>query len=147
MVEVTLATERMAGVVSRIAATGREFGPWLPKGAYLAAIQRGRILVATEDRYVYGFVWYVPRDDDCWQYQKITVDPHVRGKGVSKLLTKAVCDLADEAGAGLRLNVLTSNRVAIGLYHSFGFHIVQKSGKPPYEIYVMERNADGTVDH
>lgn len=143
MVEVTLASENMTAVIAKISGTGLEFGPYIPIPAFRAAIQKGRILVATEERVIFGFCWFVPKEDDLWQLQKIVVAPPARGKKVGRSLVVTLIEEAESVGAGIRLKVAINNHIAIALYQSLDFEITSVEGKEPHLIYIMERKPNG----
>jgi ribosomal protein S18 acetylase RimI-like enzyme len=139
MVEVVLATENMTEVIFKIHLTGLEYGPYIPIMGFRTAIRQGRILAAVEDNRILGFHWIIQRENDYWQGHKLCVHPQARGKGVGKALWVAVIEEADAVNAGLRLKVATNNKIAISLYQSLDFQIINLlPGDNP--LYTMERH-------
>lgn len=82
---------------------------------YLVGIREGRAIA-------YGGMWFIL---DEAHVTNIAVHPEHRGKSFGKKLLDAM--IREAHGRGIRemtLEVRKSNRVAIGMYQSFGFEIV-----------------------
>lgn len=71
----------------------------------------------------------------------IAVHPQWRGQGLGELLLLSLLDYAVKSG-GLRatLEVRVSNRVALGLYHKYGFKIVSRRKR-----YYSDNNEDAYI--
>lgn len=98
--------------------------PWRREAFRDLILGGGRVLVATENGTVVGFVVTVGAADEA-EIANLAVAPGVRRRGTGGRLVEAA--LADAAGRGARqafLEVRASNFAAQGLYRRFGFEAV-----------------------
>ena len=69
----------------------------------------------------YGELW-IDDDEDEVELARLIVDPHLRGRGLGKQLTRALMSKAADTGlATTMLRVVPDNAVAIGCYLACGF--------------------------
>ncbi|MBN1686077.1 MAG: GNAT family N-acetyltransferase [Spirochaetales bacterium] len=73
------------------------------------------------------------------------LDESLHGRGLGKLLMRAVMERAEERGVThMTLTVLKGNSKALGLYKSFGFKIVTDYAfKAEHDSYLMRYDGDG----
>lgn len=68
----------------------------------------------------------------------LAVSPHSRGKGVASKLVKPLLDYADRNAC--RTTLETHNPGNLGLYHHFGFRVVEEiDGEQNFRQYCLER--------
>lgn len=88
--------------------------------------ERGTNLVAWDGDRVVGHAAFAPDDGDEPEFL-VYVDPAVHGRGLGTELTKQAVAYAAAAGhRALTLHVDTDNRVAIAVYRSLGFSVVDR---------------------
>ncbi len=83
-----------------------------PSGICLAAVRGERIV---------GYL-VCSRYDTIWHLMNVAVDDRLRRQGIAVALIEHLFALADGPGEQYTLEVRTSNKSAIRLYESFGFH-------------------------
>ncbi len=86
-----------------------------PLATYLVAMDGEKLLA-------YGGFWTVAPEG---YINNVAVDPSYRGQGISRLLMEALIEAAREKGVkDLYLEVRVSNSIALGLYRSLGFKMI-----------------------
>lgn len=111
---------------------------WLPTTAFKLAIEKGHILVAADDKRVYGFVEFGAVTKPKWTIHKIAVIKPARRYGIGGLLIDGLIKLAGEAGAGVRLKVTEDNENAIKFYQRHGFSLIEVEPSKTRKLWVME---------
>ena len=111
---------------------------WLPTTAFKNAIEKGHILVAADDKRVYGFVEFGAVTKPKWTIHKIAVIPPARRYGIGGLLIEGLIKLAGEIGAGVRLKVTEDNENAIKFYQRYGFALIEVEQSKTRKLWVME---------
>lgn len=115
---------------------------WLPTTAFKAAIDKGHILVAEDDKRVYGFVEFGAVTKPKWTIHKIAVIKPARRYGIGGLLIQGLIKLAGEVGAGVRLKVTEDNENAIKFYQGHGFSLIEVEPSKTRKLWVMETKGE-----
>lgn len=90
------------------------------------AAPHGALLMAVEGQDAAGCVAMRPLQELVCEMKRLYVKPQYRGRGLGKMLAKAVIDEAVIAGySHMRLDTLNHLRRAIALYRSLGFRMIQ----------------------
>ncbi|MES2645279.1 MAG: GNAT family N-acetyltransferase [Bacteroidota bacterium] len=100
-----------------------------PKGTILD--KGGVILLAVENEEIVGTVALMKEHGNEYELAKMTVAPHMQGRGISKLLMQAIIEAAQTKGA--EKLILFSNHqlvAALSLYEKFGFKHVAVTDSP-----------------
>jgi len=111
---------------------------WLPTTAFKNAIEKGHILVAADDKRVYGFVEFGAVTKPKWTIHKIAVIKPARRYGIGGLLIEGLIAVAGEIGAGVRLKVTEDNENAIKFYQRHGFSLIEVEQSKTRKLWVME---------
>lgn len=111
---------------------------WLPTTAFKTAIEKGHILIATDEKRVYGFVEFGAVTKPKWTIHKIAVIKPARRYGIGGLLISGLVKLAAEVGAGVRLKVTEDNENAIRFYQKHGLRLKEIEQSKTRKLWVME---------
>ena len=105
------------GFAAELAGLPGDYGP--PTGCLLLALEKGEAA---------GCVALRKIGDRVCEMKRLFIDPQQRGKGIGRILTKAVIQEAKRLGyKRMRLDTVPSMTPAINLYRSLGFGEI-----PPY---------------
>lgn len=91
----------------------------------------GVLLLAAYEGEIVGTVALMPEHGDVFELAKMSVAPHMQGRGISKLLMNAILQAAKDKG--IKKLILFSNSqlvAALSLYQKFGFKQVPVTGAP-----------------
>jgi ribosomal protein S18 acetylase RimI-like enzyme len=98
----------------------------------------GRLLLAQETNQAAGCVGVRALGDGVCEMKRLYVRPAWRGKGLGRILAKAIIASASEIGyTSMRLDTLASMQPAISLYHSLGFRQIAPYYANPSEKAVF----------
>lgn len=111
---------------------------WLPESAFKNAINKGHVLVATDNKRVYGFVEFGAVTKPKWTIHKIAVIKPARRYGIGGLLIQGLIEEAAKVGAGVRLKVTEDNENAIKFYQQHGFSLIEVEPSKTRKLWVME---------
>ena len=133
------ATNSHLEAVVAIARQDLELLGWVPKGVFTEAIANQHILVAHDNKRVFGFVEFGGTTKDKWTIYKIATAKPARNKGIGRALITVLADKAKEKGAGLRLKVTEDNENAIPFYLKNGFQVIEIEQSKQRKVIVMEK--------
>jgi putative acetyltransferase len=95
---------------------------------------QGCILLASDSEHVIGCVALRPFEDTICEMKRLYVIPAYRGRGVGRILARAVINAARKAGyAKMRLDTIASMKAARTLYSSLGFYAIESYRYNPIE--------------
>ncbi|CAN5597289.1 hypothetical protein BH10BAC3_BH10BAC3_33290 [soil metagenome] len=100
-----------------------------PQGTILD--RGGVILLAERDGEIVGTVALMHEHDNVYELAKMTVAPHMQGRGISKILIIAILEAA-KIKAAEKLILFSNHQLvaALSLYEKFGFKHVEVTGSP-----------------
>ncbi len=91
----------------------------------------GVILLAAYEGEIVGTVALMPDKPKVFELAKMAVAPHMQGKGIGKLLIKAILDAARQKEA-VKLILFSNHQLttALAMYEKFGFRHVEVTDSP-----------------
>jgi ribosomal protein S18 acetylase RimI-like enzyme len=113
---------------------------WSPE-AVERGIRNGITLVASEGDQLIGMVG-LGREGDHWVMWKLYVLPDHQGQGVGKALLDAAINALPDGTTELLLDVLVSNKKAIGFYRANGFGEPHKAPDRDLGVELMWMSLD-----
>lgn len=107
----------------------------------------GRLILALDENKPIGCIALRKLDEGICEMKRLYVKPSTRGKGLGKLLVKAVIDEAIKIGyKKMRLDTVPQMKEAIDLYRSIGFYEIESYRENPIEgAFYMEMKLKDSI--